>query len=161
MAPEVKFTSFGIPYLVEFANVTFRRKKRLEPPNEPYVSLHSNDSNWSIASVSDSECPTYPVIDKPESEGGALYIRFASERLKTIPGPPLSPRRLWYLKRRIANAVVAAGMVTSPGSKRESSVEAGSLYTGTYGQVVSALNSAGLTCTVCEEDSLPNGVYNL
>ena len=181
MSPEIKFSSWGIPYIVEFANVKFRRKlmhkrRSLCPPPVPpkdtrylYTLPVSNDSDWTFASSSSETLnEQYPVVGKEESEGRVLYIRFASEGLTAIPGPALSSRRLHTLGRRIAGALVAVGMVPSPASERINSdgsitkrasmpAHAGSLYSGTYGQVITALNSAGLTSTLCDEDAVPGG----
>ena len=183
----IKFTSWGVPYLVEFANVSFRRKMKkqhrkslcpppLPPKDERYLYTASEKvasdivSDWSFASGSTETVDEYPVVGREESEGRVLYIRFASERLTSIPGPPLSARRLCTLTRRIARAVVAEGMDASPASERlnpDGSVtkraslpaSAGSLYRGTYGQVVAALESTGLTSTLCDEDDVPGGTH--
>ena len=173
MAPEVRFTSWGIPYIVEFANVTFRRRASRPPPLPPkegislYKTLHPNDSDWSFASAC-SDSLTFRTVGRDESEGRVLYIRYASEDLRAIPGPPLSKHRISRLRRRIARAVLAGGMDVSPRSERCDSngsvtkrdsmpVNAGSLYRGTYGQVVGALTSAGLTSTLCDECDVPGG----
>lgn len=173
MTPEIRFTAWGIPYIVEFANVAFRRRASRPPPLPPkhrdhlYSTLHPNDSDWSFTS-STSDTPTFRTVGKEESEGRVLYIRYSSEDLQEVPGPPLSERRLCRLRRRIARAVVAAGMDASPKSERYNSdgtvtkrasmpESAGSLYRGTYGQVVAALQSAGLTSTLCDECEVPGG----
>ncbi len=174
MAPEVKFTSFGIPYIVEFANVTFRKKKRLSSlfshnrKRSIYSSPHLNDSDWTFATAS-SDTLAYPVAYDTDSEGQGLYIRFASQDA-SFPPQPLSASRLARLKYRIANAVVAAGMDGSPGSEKHDPVDkalkarghlppvpVSSLYRGTYGQVMAAMKSAGLTATLCDESQFPAG----
>lgn len=180
MAPQVKFTSFGIPFIVEFANVTFRRTKRKSavppplPPKDhaPRVSHRriSIDSDWTFASTA-SSATLYPTVDHHQSEGQALYIRFASEGLNApMPGPLLSQQRLEQLKRRLRRAVLAAGMDPSPGTvskdgkvspadeprARIKSTGTGALYRGTYGQVEQAIREAGLSARRCDE-SLPNG----
>ncbi|KAJ3556575.1 hypothetical protein NM688_g1949 [Phlebia brevispora] len=173
MAPEIKFTSFGIPYLVEFANVTFRRKKRnsvlppLPPPKRSsFYLVHPKGSDWTLATTS-SATLAYPNHDSAESEGRAMYIRFASEGPNApIPGPPLSDRRMAKLLRRLGRAVLAVGMDQSGQSDaNDASVEKaankhglsdanGALYRGTYGQVMQALQAAGLTSTLCDESAL-------
>ncbi|KAI0081070.1 hypothetical protein K474DRAFT_1480866 [Panus rudis PR-1116 ss-1] len=179
MAPEIKFTSFGIPYLVEFANVKFRsalRKRKPAVPPKPKRS-HSECNSTSSSSTLDSTGATLATassetLASPEEvEEEGLYIQFASH--STYPPRPLSESRLARLKYRIANAVVEAGMDSSPASeKRDPMAMAGvrasiahmyqqkpgpsSFYSGTYGQVMSALQTAGLSTTPCKQSGFPN-----
>jgi hypothetical protein len=183
MAPEVKFTAFGIPYLVEFANVTFRRRKSKaygrQASQAIYTIPRGNDSDWTFASLSSKSDRdvAYAVIesesedeqeDEIEPEEG-LWIRFASQ----VPTPysfPLSESRLTRLKYRIAKAVVAAGMESSPNMQISDPfnnalrvkgalppVPVSSFYRGTYGQVMEALQSAGLVASQCEESGFEGG----
>lgn len=171
MAPEVKFTSFGIPYLVEFANVTFRRKKRASRITTTLYSIpHCNDSDWTFASLY-SDDGSEEEIKEPEPEGEGLYIRFASQAATAYPAP-LSQSRLTRLKYRIAKAVVAAGMdpsapntdaldsqscLVSQAQKALPPVPVSSFYSGTYGQVMDALESAGLIAATCDEAGFEGG----
>ncbi|TBU49265.1 hypothetical protein BD309DRAFT_986578 [Dichomitus squalens] len=277
MAPQVRFNSFGIPYLVEFANVTFRPRSRkasrssrsgsvtptasMHKPSfdsrpsfdststsskasldvyshsRPILNIHpsvhlnrassrlSFESDWTFATASSetlaaaappksmakgraqhkrdpklAPVPTPPfspispilatepriVIESEidtrgqegEREGQGLLIRFASQAAQ--PPRKLSEHRLARLKYRIAKAVMAAGMHTSPspefgvddnenaGTPRESYASIGSIYSdeveqsglpgslfrGTYGQVMNALHGAGLTASPCKESGL-------
>lgn len=173
MSPEIKFTSFGIPYLVEFANVTFRRKKRasMRPKSNQtvYSSAQFSDSDWTLATLS-SDTLAYPVPDKNETEGQGLYIRLASQTPSPTRTGPLSASRALRLKHRIARAVVSAGMDYAPdaaaaepldGALRARGalppVPVSSLYRGTYGQVMAAFAAAGLTTSVCDESGFPDG----
>ncbi|KAI0695638.1 hypothetical protein BC835DRAFT_1273134, partial [Cytidiella melzeri] len=183
MAPEVKFTSFGIPYLVEFANVTFRRRKRntayQRQPATLYSMPHCDDSDWTFASLSSrSEKGAYAVIeseDENEEEGEpgeGLWIRFASQANTTYHSFPLSQSRLTRLKHRIAKAVVAAGMESGQNMQPSDPFETAlrtqgvvppapvsSFYRGTYGQVMEALQSAGLVVSQCEESGFEGATF--
>lgn len=212
MAPEVRFNAFGIPYLVEFANVTFRRSRSrtgststshlstssdrhdrrsasssLHKPSRPSLrrlhpsaSVATFDSDWTIltassetlaapsvqysnplpkskvksdpqydsisrakaaakaqyqAMVEGTACPS-PLLSptsKPlpeitveseiETEGEGLLIRFTSQLAAHEPPRKLSQNRLARLKYRIAKAVVAAGMDSSPASEATNPME--------------------------------------
>ncbi|KAI0800650.1 hypothetical protein C8Q74DRAFT_1364350 [Fomes fomentarius] len=212
MAPEVRFNAFGIPYLVEFANVTFRRSRSrtgststshlstssdrhdrrsasssLHKPSlpslrrlHPSASVATFDSDWTIltassetlaapsvqyskplpkskaksdpqydsisrakaaaraqyqAMVEGTACPS-PLLSptsKPlpeitveseiETEGEGLLIRFTSQLAAHEPPHKLSHNRLARLKYRIAKAVVAAGMDSSPASEAANPME--------------------------------------
>ncbi|KAI0828891.1 hypothetical protein BC628DRAFT_1361160 [Trametes gibbosa] len=126
----------------------------------------------SIASVYSSIDP-----DPAPAPGQGLYIRFASQLAQ--PPRKLSETRLARMKYRIAKAVLAAGMDSSPAavergnpmdadagasasaarasisSIRSENVEReglpGSLFRGTYGQVTTALRAAGLATVPCAE----------
>ncbi|KAH9936971.1 uncharacterized protein B0H18DRAFT_949984 [Fomitopsis serialis] len=179
MAPEVKFTAWGIPYLVEFKNVAFRARQRSRsPPRVPTIARDSRcfsfilvdrppsfDDTTSIASVetASSETLAYPGDDTGEGEG--LFIQFATQRRGMHQ--KLSNTRLWRLKQRIAKAVLAAGMDASPGTEKTDPMDVptlsrmsygsirsddsspmpdgspGALFSGTYGQVMVALQARG------------------
>ena len=285
MAPEIRFNSFGIPYLVEFANVKFRARARAAKASRssrsgsvtPTASMHrpsfdarpsfdstatsskpsldvyshsrpilnihpsvhlnrassrlSFESDWTFATASSETLaaavppksmakgrakhksdpklapvptppfsPVSPILateprivieseidtrgQEGEREGQGLLIRFASQHARA-PGK-LSEQRLARLKYRIAKAVMAAGMHTSPSPEfgvdegtgayesappRESYMSIGSIYSdeveqrglpgslfrGTYGQVMNALQGAGLTASPCKESGLECG----
>ncbi|PIL31382.1 hypothetical protein GSI_06082 [Ganoderma sinense ZZ0214-1] len=113
-----------------------------------------------------------------EPEGKGLLIRCASQLAP--PSHKLSQNRLMRLKYRIAKAVMAAGMHTASSPEfspaddeyeatpRESYASIGSIYSedveenglpgelfrGTYGQVMNALQGAGLTASPCEESGV-------
>ncbi|KAH9947110.1 hypothetical protein B0H21DRAFT_363889 [Amylocystis lapponica] len=172
MAPQIKFNSFGIPYLVEFANVRFRSPARSgTTPRlaEPWLTLRRTGSNSTDATLTTASSETLASPVEIES-GQGLYIQFASHP-KDAPHR-LSESRLMRLKARIAKAVLAAGMSSSsppalanPLDRKaalrcsDSSVQStgsvdvpphGSFFRGTYGQVMSALTAVGLTTTPCK-----------
>ncbi|KAI8990615.1 hypothetical protein BD414DRAFT_413540, partial [Trametes punicea] len=186
MAPEIRFNALGIPYLVEFANITFRSP----PPSRS----NSRASSRSLASRREPEAPqpslrslASPATASSETlagprgereleptEDSGLYIRFASQLSQ--PPSKLSASRIARLKYRIARAVMAAGMDTSPSAElgdpmddnarsrvsissiRSEDVETkgmpGSLFRGTYGQVMTALRAAGLVAVSCKESGV-------
>ncbi|KAI9057756.1 hypothetical protein FKP32DRAFT_1681239 [Trametes sanguinea] len=213
MSPEVRFNALGIPYVVEFANVTFRAPSRSSsrassrsvvprreadlpplPPSRPLAlrrevsssrstlnlrpapSRSTLNSDWTLAATASSETlacrEPEKAIDTNEDHG--LYIRFASQLSQ--PPSKLSQSRIARLKYRIAKAVMAAGMDTSPSAElgdpmdesahcrasissiRSEDVETrgmpGSLFRGTYGQVMTALRAAGLTTVACKESGV-------
>ncbi|CCM04474.1 uncharacterized protein FIBRA_06654 [Fibroporia radiculosa] len=184
MAPEVKFTSYGIPYIVEFANVKFRptHSRPPLPPSKLNNVLHTNGSMSTLLSsveTASSETLVYPpknVFSTPDGTSSqGLYIRFASHRYR--PPRKLSEGRLLRLKHRIAKAVLAAGMDSTPVTEKDDPMEvhklsrvsygsikstdsynaedeSGSLFRGTYGQVMNALHSVGLTTTPCKESGV-------
>ncbi|EKM61634.1 uncharacterized protein PHACADRAFT_248351 [Phanerochaete carnosa HHB-10118-sp] len=162
MAPHIKFTSFGIPYL---ANITFRRKKRSS--KSVYSNAEFSDSDWTFASAS-SDTLAYPAIDKSHIEEQGLYVCFAA--YADLPPRPLSPTRAMRLKHRIASAVVRAGMGYAGDAEAADPIDCAlrergalppvpvsTLYTGTYGQVWDAFEAAGLVARTCDEAGFPNG----
>ncbi|OJT14405.1 hypothetical protein TRAPUB_9046 [Trametes pubescens] len=194
MAPEIRFNALGIPYLVEFANVAFRSHSRsssrssMRPPTprrdasesrpslnlRPTPSRSTLASDWTLAATASSETLAGPGAEAECPEDHGLYIRLASQ----LAQPPcrLSESRLARLKYRIAKAVLAAGMDSSPGAERGDPLDAagrgrmsissirsenverdgvpGSLFRGTYGQVMTALRAAGLATVPCKESGV-------
>ncbi|THH31937.1 hypothetical protein EUX98_g2245 [Antrodiella citrinella] len=175
MAPDIKFTPYGIPYLVEFANVAFGKRSKFGSSSTslaPAVGASSSTLNLSHASTTlPSASTTALIVNAHESEGDGLLIQFASHPTNSYRR--LSETRLLRLKHRIASAVVAAGMNAPAPSQSSNTPErcvshgrihtselrrAGgslrsapsSLYHGTYGQVMSAFNAAGLTTIPCD-----------
>lgn len=132
-----------VPYISEFDNVQIRR----------------STSRSSISKASQ-------VV--PDG----LFIHFPSsiQSRKTLS----TRRRIRRLKETIAEAVVLAGMDSPPANEQLDpmertpscrmrglstvSAEAGSLFRGTYGQVVAALRSAGLSITPCADTGFGDGV---
>ncbi|KAI0354575.1 hypothetical protein OH77DRAFT_1521484 [Trametes cingulata] len=194
MAPEIRFNALGVPYLVEFANVTFRSPSRSSSrcssrsvtsrreasesrPSlnlRPTISRSTLNSDRTLTSTASSETLTGPGAGPDLTEDHGLYIRFASQLAK--PPCKLSEHRLARLKYRIAKAVLAAGMDTSPSGElgdpmddagrcrasissiHSENVEheglPGSLFRGTYGQVMTALRAAGLATVPCKESGV-------
>ena len=176
MAPEIHFTSYGIPYLVEFANVSFRSLTRSR--SDGSSKSHLTQASSLLTAPEPTHCLSHKAssvtLTCADDDGQGLYIQYGP----LAPDGPrkLSPNRVARLKRRIANAVVAAGMDSSPATQistpmntmssrrgsRTSTLSvpqqtAGSLFQGTYGQVMSALNAVGLTTIPCRESGFEEG----
>ncbi|EED82758.1 predicted protein [Postia placenta Mad-698-R] len=179
MAPEIRFNTWGIPYLVEFGNVGFRPRPR---PVSPALSLNPSYTTCgstatllnTVGSSATASSETLQCLEGDSDESKGLYIRFASHRYR--PPHKLSNSRLLRLKHRIAKAVMAAGMDSSPAGEKEDPIRvhqlsrasygsiqstdslpeqgSGSLFRGTYGQVMSALQSVGLVTTPCKESGV-------
>ena len=185
MPAEIKFSNLGIPYLVEFANISIRSpasvfkknakkaaKKRLPPPPVRCPTCGHLPT------------PPPPALDDVEADvgcgtrPGGLYISFASTQARGLPPTKLSDRRLAKLRWAIAEAVTQAGM-TTPASEEvvnpmdaasvdgsetvQSSVSSTtkqSLFKGTYGQVKEALRKAGLSTSPCAETGFENGKWS-
>lgn len=202
MAPEIKFNAFGIPYIVEFKNISFRARSRSRSRTPPRrTTIVDRDSRCfsfivvdrppsfddvvtdtaSIASIATASSQTlaYPGEDTGEGEG--LFIQFATH---CGMHQKLSAMQLWRLKQRIATAVIAAGMDASPGTEKTDPMPAiptlsrisygsirsdgsapapddspGALFRGTYGQVMTALQAAGLIVTPCKESGFDQGAH--
>ena len=135
MPSEIKFNSFGIPYLVEFANMSLRSKKgdkaaKASKSSKGLFKEKEKDKSGPPKPppknpMLPSRCPTcghmpttnlapphreHPAkpASKPPRPGG-LYIRFASS-----PGTAtakISSRRLAKLRSAIEDAVTNAGMM--------------------------------------------------
>lgn len=200
MAPEIKFSAFGIPYLVEFRNVSFRARSRSRSRTPPRATIVDRDSRCfsfilvdrppsfddavtdtaSIASIATASSQTLAYPGEDTGEGDGLFIQFATH---CGMHQKLSAMRLWRLKQRIAKAVIAAGMDASPGTERTDPMDMptlsrmsygsiqsdgsapasddspGALFRGTYGQVMTALQAAGLIVTPCKESGFDQGAH--
>ncbi|KAI0720084.1 hypothetical protein C8T65DRAFT_736250 [Cerioporus squamosus] len=186
MAPQVRFNAFGIPYLVEFANVSFRSRSRSGSTSTTELSSDTHSLNSSLHKPTFERRPSRlrssPSIATFDSDW--TFATASSETLAAAHSPrKLSHNRLARLKYRIAKAVMAAGMDSSPGAEcanpmdtraeaakdayraslcsiRSEEVETrgmpASLFRGTYGQVITALKAAGLTMTPCSESGVEN-----
>lgn len=208
MTREIKFTSFGIPYILEFENVSFvpERPPSPEPRHSLYTTPSSSSSSFcyidsppppsrfpsfSLPSASslfkrkntqhspprhtipsrtsDTSEGTKPLPPPPRtgvSETHGIYIQFPAERSH----PQMSRKeRLVHLQQTISMAVLDAGMSRSPGNTSTRSEEHSNgnairgsrghrtpdaLFCGTYGQLVAALEGAGLSATPYAGDDL-------
>lgn len=143
MPSEIKFTNFGIPYLVEFANISIRTPSLRNKNKKQALEKQKVKENKPKLPPPPVRCPTCghlppeshpPVVEKaklkekelPPRPGG-LYIRFKS-RSEDPNAPPkkISERRLIRLRMAISTAVTNAGMTTptsadlnSPGESPE------------------------------------------
>lgn len=181
MAPEIKFTPFGIPYIVEFANVAFRKRSK-SASSSIAATTGASTSSVTLTRAATQRSATIPTttlevnLSPHDSDGEGLFVSFASSQGHAHRR--LSETRLLRLKHRIANAVVAAGMDTPPAQKSSvpercishgrihtsdlrragaASPAPSSFYQGTYGQVMSALKDAGLTTTPCHQSGFADG----
>ncbi|KAI5120842.1 hypothetical protein M0805_007029 [Coniferiporia weirii] len=178
MPAEIKFTKFGIPYVVEFANISIRSKKG-EKASAKAAKEEKEKAKKPKLPPPPVRCPTCGHLPnhppRPADEAvkkktqaprpGGLYIRFESS-----PGTAtakISSRRLAKLRSAIEEAVTNAGMLkpspeetgnqpdmqTLDGSDtlRASDTSKKALFKGTYGQVKQALKEAGLVATPCSE----------
>lgn len=197
MTQDIKFTPFGIPYILEFENVSFLPRNQpesrysscssesfcyIETPPAPPQSLPS----FSLRSASSlfKRKPTQPAhhdlteVTKPLppppksdlSESHGIYIQFPPEHSH----PQMSRKqRLVHLQQTISIAVLDAGMSRSPGNiahpenhssdnpshRTRGYRSADALFCGTYGQMMAALEGAGLSVTPCLGDSLSGRGY--
>ena len=130
MPSDIKFNSFGIPYLVEFANLSLRKKgdklKRSKsnkerpgseppkpPPKTPSAPARCPTCGHTRSHLAPppprfSESPAPKQQVKPPRPGG-LYIRFESS--SGLATTKLSSRRLAKLRTAIEEAVTNAGMM--------------------------------------------------
>ncbi|KAN0100382.1 hypothetical protein V8E55_000366 [Tylopilus felleus] len=195
MTREIKFTSFGLPYVLEFENVSVVPSTDLRPPSpasssSSFCYIDSPPSRPRLPSLSflspssifkrkhaptktahnstESECakplPPPPAPDASEAHG--ICIRFPAESSH----PQRSRKeRLVHLQKTISVAVLDAGMRRSPANANRSennsnghAVHASrgyrtpdALFCGTYGQLMAALEGAGLSATPCTGENLP------
>ncbi|KAG2044360.1 hypothetical protein BDR03DRAFT_849530 [Suillus americanus] len=136
MPQQIHWTPFGIPYVVEFNNVSFTPRRTASPSEDTLTSFPAQEKSASISEQSltyscpsatsssssfchisqcmlESPLKTRSSISRlPEPEGihvDGLHIQFAT--------PPCDPRassrsRLVRLQKTITSAVVEAGMDT-------------------------------------------------
>lgn len=184
MPSEIKFNNFGIPYLVDFANISIRSKKDKAAKSK---TLPSRNDKFVKPKAPPPlvRCPTCghvpshaheepPKPAKAPSPGG-LYIRFATRT--DAPTQKISSRRLERLRSAIEDAVTNAGMIKpspdetgaeaemaldsmdtkrSRDSSNKKDLSKKALFKGTYGQVKQALKDAGLVTTPCSENGFEN-----
>ena len=122
MPSEIKFNNFGIPYLVEFANISIRSKKDKKDKAAKSKTLPSRNDKFIKPKVPPPpvRCPTCghvpthgPVHEEPPKPAkapspGGLYIRFANST--NAPTQKISSRRLAKLRSAIEDAVTNVGM---------------------------------------------------
>lgn len=175
MPAEIKFTKFGIPYLVEFANVSIRSKKGEKAAKAAKAAKEAQ--NKKKLPPPPVRCPTCghlptPPKDEPKQtkapRPGGLFIRFESS--PGIATQKISSRRLAKLRTAIEDAVTNAGMLKpspeeaggSPdmldANPRSRDTSKKALFKGTYGQVKQALKEAGLVATPCSENGFEHGM---
>lgn len=212
MTREIKFTSFGIPYVLEFENVSCVPEPPRHAPPQPSPSSSTSsfcyiDSpqspppprlpSFSLRSPSSlfKRKPT-PIISSRNNNSAAEPRCANSESTKPLPPPPQSdvpeahgicirfppecnhPRmsrkeKLVHLQQTISVAVLNAGMSRSPGNttrpEKHSNGNAvhesrgyktpDALFCGTYGQMMAALEGAGLSAAPCGGENLSGCRY--
>lgn len=189
MAPEIRFTTFGIPYLVEFANVKFRSVlKRRHACPKPDRKRSRSSSGSSVgsdttlhSSISTASSETLASTYENDADGEGLFIQFASHCSQ--PRQALTEGCLMRLKYKIANAAAAAGMTAPSAADNVDPVNramcrlsrrfeaqnhdpqqrvgsTSSFYRGTYGQLMDALESAGLMTTPCKASGIQDGEFS-
>ncbi|KAI9570323.1 hypothetical protein HD554DRAFT_2085442 [Boletus coccyginus] len=206
MAREIKFTSFGIPYILEFENVSFapERPRKTDsispspssstssfcyidsdspppPQRRPSFALRSASSIFKRRSsrrsptrhnipsgtcASEGTKPLPPPPQSDISEPHGIYIQLPAERIR----PQMTRKeRLVQLQQAISVAVLDAGMSRSPGNTthpdkhsngnavhgRQRYRTPDALFCGTYGQMMAALEGAGLSATPYPRTDLP------
>ncbi|KAF7965923.1 hypothetical protein HWV62_40950, partial [Athelia sp. TMB] len=93
VAQEVKFNRFGVPYVMEFSNVSFRENKEVPRRSQtaPMPALARADSTASRASASSQSPPRAPTLRS--------YTRSpVGRRRNTVtrsPSPPSEPLTSW------------------------------------------------------------------
>ncbi|KAG1864668.1 hypothetical protein DFJ58DRAFT_655738 [Suillus subalutaceus] len=163
MPQQIHWTPFGIPYVVEFNNVSFTPRRTVSPSEDTLTSFPVPEKSASVSEQSLTySCPSatsssssFCHISQCIHVDG-LHIQFAT--------PPCDPRassrsRLVRLQKTITSAVVEAGMDTPSALEEQMDVSTNvpdyrsrdTLFRGTYGQVMVALKAAGLVATPCME----------
>ncbi|KAI6153849.1 hypothetical protein BKA82DRAFT_4094611 [Pisolithus tinctorius] len=134
-------------------------------PSQNGVDNSNIRSSWIV--VPPKPLPALPQMRSPPESDlrvAGLHICFRAH----VAGPQMHPRkRLVHLQKTLASAVLAAGMETPAtgagccagnvqGNKSQINKESstGGLFRGTYGQVTTALESAGLIATPCDSDGI-------
>ncbi|KAH7910448.1 hypothetical protein BJ138DRAFT_1114092 [Hygrophoropsis aurantiaca] len=160
------FNSLSRSSTMRSASSFFKRKPTHQRSNTFPGLSHTKCA--SSPSLDPWHVPPYtpkPLPPIPPSETDGLYIQYPS----VMPTDRVPRKRLTHLQNMIATAVVEAGMdvassTTNDGSTVLSSLTSGetrglrkSLFRGTYGQVMTALKSAGLTATPCLEEGFEGG----
>lgn len=149
--PPPRFPSFSL----RSASSLFKRKPAAHSTTEPPL--------WSTHSEDPKPLPPPPHSDVSETHG--IYIQFPPEHIH----PQMTRKeRLVHLQKTISVAVLDAGMSRSPGNtthpeehSNENAVHrnrgyktANALFCGTYGQLMTALEGAGLSAVPCVGEGL-------
>lgn len=158
--PPPRFPSFSLPSASSF----FKRKPTQHPAHSR--TLHhptTEPPHWSSDSKGTKPLPPPPHSDVSESHG--IYIQFPPEHIR-----PQTSRKemLVHLQQTISLAVLDAGMSSPPGNtthpekhSNENAVHRtrgyktpDALFCGTYGQLMTALEGAGLSAIQCVGEGL-------
>lgn len=166
---------FSRSFTLRSASSLLRRKPRRSfsqeslsfrsPPSQNGADTSNIRSSWIV--VPPKPLPALPQTRSPnesDSRVAGLHICFRAH----MAGPQMHPRkRLVHLQKTLASAVLAVGMETPStdtgfcaanvqGNKPQMNKEnnSGGLFRGTYGQVTTALENAGLIATPCDSDGV-------
>jgi hypothetical protein len=121
-----------------------------------------------VSIKSRNECSPSDRAATPFGDG--LLIHSPKHQIASTSDSPQS--RLRKLSKIIARAVTSAGMDSPPAKGLEDPIsrepgaprittQSGSLYSGTYGQVVTALMAAGLSITPCPGTGTGEGEHSI
>lgn len=150
MSRQIKFTPFGVPYILAFEDIFF-----LPQPSSSAPDSRRSSSSESFCYI---ENPTHPPPPPPFD---GIYIQFPPERSH----PQLTRKqRLVRLQQTISMAVLDAGMShpeNQPSHRNRGYRSSDALFCGTYGQMMAALEGAGLSATPCTGDDLSGRGYPL
>jgi len=172
MPGQVKFTAYGVPYVEEFSNITIAPAADAPITGSklsrcPTCGTHSKHESTSSSGGgifiqiprrrhSTTGYPSMPPTRKL-SEGRLLRLKHAIADAVTNagmstppPGEELKEEAALQTSRFLGKfrPLLRRGSTSSSTSTASKSAST-SLYRGTYGQVMNALNSAGLVTTPC------------
>ncbi|KIJ66216.1 hypothetical protein HYDPIDRAFT_26585 [Hydnomerulius pinastri MD-312] len=173
-----RFPSLTRSFSLRSASSIFRRKSR---PSLSDTSTLTTPTPSQSTNVSDNVLPTWssipshakplpppPPPQAPGARADGLYIQFSSAQ----SCPQMSRKdELVHLQKTISSAVLEAGMDTPPSStdcrgpsdvghasqRSRGHKTSDTLYCGTYGQMMAALEGAGLSATPCLEAGFSGG----
>ncbi|KAJ3481587.1 hypothetical protein NLI96_g7567 [Meripilus lineatus] len=171
---QIKFTSYGIPYISEFDNVRVRRKPRSGkppvPPKDPkYLqstpphsiktkrSFKTSFDGLSITSLTTASSETlasaYSQMSQTtvaDTEGEGFYIRFKNHA--NAPKRKLTGTRLASLRYAIEVALVQAKWDAPDGQEVSANGHhKAALYTGSLRELEGVLSRAGLCVEYCPD----------
>lgn len=152
--PSQRFPAFSL----RSASSLFKRR-----PTQP---IHPPAHDHDLVNDTSKPLPPPPKLDVSEPNG--IYIRFPPDSSQ----PCMSRKQgLVLLQQTISAAVLDAGMSRSPGNMSHPECHssdnqargcrsADALFCGTYGQMMAALEGAGLSATPCTGEDLPGRGYS-
>lgn len=153
----VKFTAYGIPYPVEYANVTFKRAEDAPPAPPPKSQTSSPD--WTLAGRSAEARAEFPPVPKSAAPSQGVFIWHASQ--STEPPKPMPVALVDAFRGEIQRAVAKVGMQGSPAAEGKMQGAQDRLFKGTYKQVVEALSISGMATIPCPPEGPQGGMQCL
>ena len=168
------------PFSLRSAPSLLKRKPRrasendllCTPPAHPCSSIDVGNirSSWIVIPSHNEPKPLPPPphtsSTEPNVPVAGLFIQFRAHSEEPESHPK---RRLLRLQKTIGSAVLAAGMETpstgtDPTNLRPQAMKdscPAALFRGTYGQMTTALENAGLSATPCHGCGISGGQYNI